>query len=206
MEFKLRPTNLIQPPAILVIGSSTGGLQALEKFFTDLCNCAIDIPIAITQHIPENFDKSFSNKIEMAAKRKCKMAEDGEILEAGIIYFAPSERHFTISKRAGKKYAVIDDSPPVNFCKPAVDPMFKSAAKAYGKNVLAIVFTGIGNDGLEGAKDIVSNGGAIIAQDRETSIVWGMPAAVAKAELCSAILPLNEIAAFVKEYSFGKIR
>lgn len=205
-ELKLRSLYLIQPPAVIAIGSSTGGLQALTKLFEDLKNCVIEIPIVITQHLPENFDESFCEKISKISARECVIAKEGDILKPGTIYFAPSEKHLIFRKYEGNIKIVIDDSEPVNFCKPAVDPMFKSLAKIFGKSTFAIVLTGIGNDGLEGAKEIVEQGGTIIAQDKETSVVWGMPAAVAKAGVCNAILPLDKIADFIIEYSFGKVR
>jgi len=203
---KLKSTSLIQPPAIIAIGSSTGGLKALSKIFEDLKNCKIELPIVITQHIPENFDESFTNKISDIGNRKCVTASDGQELEAGTIYFAPSEKHMLIKSVNDKKIIALDDSAPINFCKPSVDPMLKSVAKLYKNTAMALILTGIGSDGLEGAKDISSVGGAVIAQDKKTSVVWGMPSAVAKEGICNAILPLGEIAGFLKEYSFGKIR
>lgn len=156
--------------------------------------------------MPENFDTSFCEKIAKICGRECIIAKEGEEIKSGTIYFAPSEKHLTFRNFEGKIKIVLDDSPPINFCKPAVDPMFKSLAKIYGKNTFAIILTGIGNDGLEGAKEIAEQGGTVISQDKETSVVWGMPAAVAKAGICNAILPLDKIADFIIEYSFGKVR
>ncbi len=205
-DIQLRSKALIQSPNVIVIGSSTGGLQALSKLFEDLKNCIIDIPILITQHIPEKFDESFAARIEQTSGRKIVIAKDKKLIESGVVYFAPSNKHLTVTSKGSSKYTTLDNSPPVNFCKPAVDPMFKSAAAAYGKNVMAIVLTGIGSDGLEGAKAIIAAGGVVIAQDKESSVVWGMPGAVAKAGICTEILPLDDIARFIKEYSFGKVR
>ncbi len=206
MNCTIRAKSLIQPPQVIAIGSSTGGLQALSKLFEDLKSCKIDIPIVVTQHLPENFDVSFSSKIAEMSGRNCIIPINDTELEPGNIYFAPSGKHLRITRKDGKVVTELDDSPPINFCKPSVDPMFLSIAKVYKKNVLAIVLTGIGSDGLEGAKEIVAQQGTVIAQDKETSVVWGMPGAVSKAGLCSAILPLNEVAEFIKEYSFGKVR
>lgn len=206
MNFTIRAKSLIQPPQIIAIGSSTGGLQALSKLFSDLRGCTIDVPVVITQHLPLNFDESFANKVADASGFKCVVPGNHVELEPGVLYFAPSERHMKIIRKDGKIVTELEDSAPVNFCKPAVDPMFSSVAKVFKKNVMAIVLTGIGSDGLEGAKDIVANQGTVIAQDKETSVVWGMPAAVSKEGLCSAILPLEEMASFIKEYSFGKVR
>ena len=113
---------------------------------------------------------------------------------AGGVYVAPGGRHMRVARdRDGIKIALGDDA-PINFCKPAVDPLFSSAAAVWGSSALALVLTGMGTDGTHGAADIVAAGGSIIAQDEATSVVWGMPRSVAQAGLCSAVLPLNEIA------------
>ena len=121
-------------------------------------------------------------------------ARDGEEVNAGTIYLAPGGRHMTVARRDGIAVIALDDGPLVNFCKPAVDPLFSSAAAVWGHKVLALVLTGMGSDGLRGAQAIVAAGGSVMAQDEATSVVWGMPGQVAHAGLCSAVLPLNEIA------------
>ena len=121
-------------------------------------------------------------------------AVDGEEVNAGTIYLAPGGRHMSVTRRDGIAVIALDDGPPVNFCKPAVDPLFSSAAEVWGPKVLGLVLTGMGSDGLRGAQAIAAAGGGILAQDEATSVVWGMPGQVAHAGLCSAVLPLNEIA------------
>jgi two-component system chemotaxis response regulator CheB len=119
---------------------------------------------------------------------------DGEEIIAGSVYLAPGGRHMKVSRRDGTAVISLEDGPLVNFCKPAVDPMFASAAEVWGSKVLALVLTGMGADGLAGARKIVAAGGHVFAQDEATSVVWGMPGQVTNAGLCSAVLPLPEIA------------
>jgi two-component system chemotaxis response regulator CheB len=119
---------------------------------------------------------------------------DGEEISAGSVYLAPGGRHMKVSRRDGTAVISLEDGPLVNFCKPAVDPMFASAADIWGSKVLALVLTGMGADGLAGARKIVAAGGHVFAQDEATSVVWGMPGQVTNAGLCSAVLPLPEIA------------
>jgi len=119
---------------------------------------------------------------------------DGEEISAGSVYLAPGGRHMKVSRRDGTAVISLEDGPLVNFCKPAVDPMFTSAAEVWGSKVLALVLTGMGADGLAGARKIVAAGGHVFAQDEATSVVWGMPGQVTNAGLCSAVLPLPEIA------------
>jgi two-component system chemotaxis response regulator CheB len=129
-----------------------------------------------------------------AGGRPAREAQHGEPILPGTIYVAPGGKHLLIEKRAGNPVAILDDGAPVNFCKPAVDPMFGSAAQVYGAQVLALVLTGMGSDGAQGAVQVVNAGGAAIAQDEATSVVWGMPGATAQAGVCSDILPLDQIA------------
>jgi two-component system chemotaxis response regulator CheB len=130
-------------------------------------------------------------------------AEDGEPIRAGRIYIAPGHRHLRVARSNGQAVAVLDDSAPVHFCKPAVDILFSSAAEVWGGSVLAVVLTGMGVDGARGGADIVAAGGGIIAQDEATSIVWGMPGTVAQAGLCCQVLPLPDIASAVMR-AFGR--
>ena len=121
-------------------------------------------------------------------------AVDREALRAGAIYIAPGGRHLRVVRRDGVPSVALDDGPQVNFCKPAVDPLFSSAARVWGSSILAVILTGMGSDGVHGAADIVAAGGSVMAQDEATSVVWGMPGAAAHAGVCSAVLPLGQIA------------
>jgi two-component system chemotaxis response regulator CheB len=128
-----------------------------------------------------------------ASGRPAREAEDGEAVMPGRIYVAPGGRHMQVVKRNNATVIALDDGPLVNFCKPAVDPLFNSAAKVWGAAILAVVLTGMGSDGARGGAEIVSAGGSVIAQDEATSVVWGMPGAAAHAGICSAVLPLDQI-------------
>ena len=120
-------------------------------------------------------------------------AVDGEPVLAGTIYLAPGGKHMKVARRDGTAVIVLDDGPPVHFCKPAVDPLFTSAAEVWGAWNLALILTGMGTDGTDGAAAIVAGGGSVIAQDEATSVVWGMPGSAVEAGVCSAVLPLDQI-------------
>jgi two-component system, chemotaxis family, protein-glutamate methylesterase/glutaminase len=190
---KLRPMPAL-PPRVLLIGASTGGPQALGAIVSCIGAVIDQAPVLITQHMPPTFTTILAEMLLRAAGRPVHEATEGETLRAGAIYIAPGGHHLRVVRRAGVPVAVLDDGPQINFCRPAVDPMFSSAAETWGGANLALVLTGMGSDGTRGAADIVAAGGSVIAQDEETSVVWGMPGSVAKAGLCSAVLPLAAVA------------
>src|SRR5580693_4726148 len=191
--YALRPFSSAIP-RVLLIGSSTGGPQALAALIEKLPAAIDRAPLLITQHMPPTFTTVMAEHLSRVAGRGAHEAEDGEPVLAGGIYVAPGGRHMRVVRdRDGIKIALGDD-PPINFCKPSVDPLFSSAAAVWGASALALVLTGMGTDGTHGAADIAAAGGSVIAQDEATSVVWGMPRSVAQAGLCSAVLPLNEIA------------
>src|SRR5262249_34691693 len=128
------------------------------------------------------------------AERPAREAVDGEPIRVGTIYVAPGGRHMRVGQHDGAAVIALDDGPLVNFCRPAVDPLFASAAAVYGCAALAIILTGMGTDGANGAGDIAEAGGSVIAQDEASSVVWGMPGTAAHAGVCSAVLPLDAIA------------
>ena len=194
VPFKLRPLPSA-PPRILLIGSSTGGPQALGAIVGRIGGIIDQAPVLITQHMPPTFTTILAEILERASDRPVHEAVDGEALRAGAIYIAPGGRHLRVVRRDGSPSVALDDGPQINFCKPAVDPMFSSAAETWGSWNLALVLTGMGCDGTRGAADIVAAGGSVIAQDEETSVVWGMPGSVTKAGLCCAVLPIDQIAA-----------
>src|SRR5690242_13091356 len=189
----LRPMPLA-PPRVLLIGSSTGGPQALNSLIADIDGVLRRAPVLITQHMPPTFTSVLAEHLARIAKRPVREATDGEEITAGVVYLAPGGKHMRITRRDGTPVIALDDGPMVNFCKPAVDPLFESASEVWGNKTLALVLTGMGSDGLAGARKIVAAGGHVIAQDEETSVVWGMPGQVTNAGLCSAVLPLTEIA------------
>lgn len=183
----------LTPPRVLVIGASTGGPQALNRLVVQIDTVIQRAPVLITQHMPPTFTAVLAEHLARVSKFPVREANDGEEVNAGAIYLAPGGKHLKVERRDGLAVIAIDDGPMVNFCKPAVDPLFASAAQVWGSKVLALVLTGMGSDGLAGAKEIVAAGGHVFAQDEETSVVWGMPGQVTNAGLCSAVLPLQEI-------------
>src|SRR6267154_1117059 len=183
-----------QAPRVLLIGSSTGGPQALMALVTDLGAVIDRFPVLITQHMPPTFTTILAEHLARSSQRPAREAIDGEIVKAGQIYLAPGGRHMRVARHGAEAVIALDDGPPVNFCKPAVDPLFTSAIDVWQGGVLAVVLTGMGSDGMRGGKEIVAAGGNVIAQDEASSVVWGMPGAAANAGICAAILPLNQIA------------
>jgi len=175
-------------PDIIVVGSSTGGPQALMRFLPRLVERAAQ-PILIVQHMPPTFTKILSEHIESYTGRPCREAEDGDILKAGHIYVAPGNYHMRVSGRRLAPMLKLDQGPQENFCRPAVDPLLRSLVEVFGANAVACILTGMGQDGLAGAREFVAAGGTLFAQDEESSVVWGMPGAVAMAGLCTAVLP-----------------
>ena len=191
--FTLRSMPAV-PPRVLLIGASTGGPQALEHVLLNAPLVLAQAPVLITQHMPPTFTTMFAEQLTRAIRAPVHEAKHGERIESGTVYLAPGGRHMQVVADAGVPTIAIDDGPPVHFCKPAVDPLFASAAAVWGGKLLALVLTGMGHDGVDGAREIVMSGGHVLAQDEATSVVWGMPGSVAQAGLCSAVLPLPEIA------------
>lgn len=183
-------------PDVLAIGSSTGGPQALFTLLTALGK--ITQPILITQHMPATFTTILAEHIARASGIPTVEGADDMPVERGKIYVAPGEFHMSIEGTAQQPIIKLLKTPAENFCRPSVNPMLRSLVKLYGKRVLTVMLTGMGQDGLKGAEAVIAAGGAVIAQDEATSIVWGMPGAVATAGLCSAVLPLPEIAPLVR--------
>ncbi|MGO3930679.1 chemotaxis response regulator protein-glutamate methylesterase [Rhodopseudomonas pseudopalustris] len=191
-------------PRVLVIGSSTGGPQALMTLVSDLGPVIDRVPVLITQHMPPTFTTILAEHLARASNRPAREAVDGEPVRAGRIYLAPGGRHMRVVKNGAGMDIALDDGPAVNFCKPAVDPLFISAIDVWQSAVLAVILTGMGSDGMRGGKEIVAAGGSVIAQDEASSVVWGMPGAAANAGICAAVLPLNQIASKVARVFAGE--
>lgn len=195
-EISLRPAPT-RPTELIAIGSSTGGPKALLTMLGTMMK-TVHIPIVITQHMPATFTAILAEHITRATGRTAVEALEGMPLERERIYVAPGDFHMTVRRDSPSRVTLhLDQNPPENFCRPAVDPMLRSVATSFGSAALAIILTGMGHDGAKGATALVSAGGAVIAQDQATSVVWGMPQAAARAGVCSAILPLDEIAPYV---------
>jgi two-component system chemotaxis response regulator CheB len=184
----------ITPPRVLLIGSSTGGPQALNTLIGKLGGVLERAPVLITQHMPPTFTAILAEHLARISKRDAHEGRNGEEINAGTIYLAPGGKHMRVTRRDGVAVIAIDDGEPVNFCKPSVDPLFFSAAQVWGSWALGLMLTGMGADGSRGAQALVASGGTIVAQDEASSVIWGMPGQVAHLGLCSAVLPLNDMA------------
>jgi two-component system chemotaxis response regulator CheB len=200
---RLRPFPTM-PPRVLVIGASTGGPQALGQLLSGLTAVSDRAPILVTQHMPATFTTILAEHLGRAIGRPVREGGEGDPVRAGTVYLAPGGRHMRVARRDGNAVIALDDGPPIHHCKPAVDPLFSSAAQTFGAWVLGVVLTGMGVDGRSGAADIVEAGGAVIAQDEDSSVVWGMPGAVAEAQLCSAVLDIRAIAPKVTQLFNGE--
>ena len=194
----------IHKPHIIAIGSSTGGPQALTRLFNHLKGKKLHCPIMITQHMPAQFTALLAKQLGEVSGMPCGEAIDGEPLE-NKIYVAPGDYHMVLAKHGGDTVVELNQDEPENFCRPAVDPMLRSIAQFYGKNIMVIILTGMGSDGLSGCRQIVQQGGTVIAQDPDSSVVWGMPGAVANAGLCADVLPLERIPEQLIKLAQGQI-
>jgi two-component system chemotaxis response regulator CheB len=191
-DYKLRPFSSVAP-RVLLIGSSTGGPQALTSLVARIAPVFDRAPVLITQHMPPTFTTILAEHLARASGRPAREAIDGEAIVPGTIYLAPGGRHMTVAKRNNQAFISLNDGPLVNFCRPAVDPLFASAAQMWGSAILGVILTGMGSDGMHGCEDVVAVGGSVIAQDEASSVVWGMPGAAANAGVCAAVLPLDQI-------------
>ena len=172
----------------LVIGSSTGGPEALSRLLTALP--PLPVPVAVVQHMPALFTRQFAARLDRQVASPVTETVAGQRLERGSVTIAPGDYHLHLAGSPAAPVARISQEPPENYCRPAVDVLFRSAVQVYGGRVLAVVLTGMGQDGCRGARAVVEAGGSVLVQDRETSVVWGMPGAVATAGLAEAVLPI----------------
>lgn len=188
-------------PDLIAVGSSTGGPQALFSVLPHFKG--FNIPIVITQHMPKTFTTILAQHIQTNCNITCHEGAEGMKLENGVAYVAPGGYHMELRREKLDTFITLSEGPPENFCKPSVDPMMRSAIEIYGRKVLGVMLTGMGNDGKNSFTDLAKLGGMIVAQDEETSVVWGMPGAVANNNICSAVLPLNEIGPWVNKAVTG---
>lgn len=177
---------------VLAIGASTGGPPALLKLFESLRG-AVQQPILLTQHMPPTFTALLAEQLARAGDRPCAEAKDGEPILSGRCYVAPGGWHMVVDRKGALPILRLNQEPPENFCRPAVDPMLRSAAPVFGTGLTAIILTGMGSDGAKGCEAVARAGGRFIVQDEATSVVWGMPGAAAATGLADSILPLNDI-------------
>jgi two-component system chemotaxis response regulator CheB len=179
---------------VLVIGCSTGGPQALLQFFTQLPK-PFPAPILIVQHMPPKFTALLAASIRDTTGHDCREARSGDEVISGRVLLAPGDFHMVVQRNLDAKgfRVELNQNPPENWCRPAVDPLFRSAADCFGSQILALVLTGMGEDGRRGCEQVHAKGGAIYVQDEASSVVWGMPGAVAKAGLARELLPISEL-------------
>lgn len=185
------------PIRAVVVGSSTGGPEALSRLLSAL-TCAPAVPVLVVQHMPPVFTRQLAARLDRLGPARVVEAEDGTELVAGTVHISPGDHHLEVQRRGTALRTVLTDGPPVNFCRPSVDVLFRSAVRACGGDLLAVVLTGMGSDGRTGCEDVVGAGGTVLVQDEPTSVVWGMPGAVAAAGLAHRILPLAEVAPTVE--------
>lgn len=197
MPIRLRAAGAVRPK-ILVIASSTGGPKALHTFIAALPR-HLEIPILITQHMPPTFTGLLAEHLMRDTSRPVFEARDGDPVVPGTIFLAPGDFHMRVTGANNKPIIRLDKEAKENYCRPAADPMLRSVVSQYGAATLAVVLTGMGSDGLEGCRRVAGAGGTVIAQDEATSVVWGMPGAVARAGICSRVAPIEELAAMCAE-------
>ena len=181
---------------IIAIGSSTGGPQALQTVITGL-PAHFPCPVVVVQHMPAGFTNALAGRLHGVSRVNVKEAQDGELLEPGCVYIAPGSYHLRILHESGVRRIALSDEPPVGNHRPAVNVMYDSVAPL-GRDVVAVILTGMGSDGREGMRKIKENGGYCIAQDEATCVVYGMPKSVVDAGLADEICPLPKIAGAIQ--------
>lgn len=201
-RFVLRPFS-VRPPSVIVIGSSTGGPEALSKLLVDIAPSLGRTPVLVAQHMPPIFTAALAERLAYVTGIAAAEARDRQTLTGGQIHVAPGGHHMTIEAGAPPRIA-IRAGPAVNFYRPSVDLLFNSAADVFGSRALGIVLTGMGSDGTDGAVRIADAGGTVIAQDMRSSVIWGMPGSAAEAGACAAILPLGDIATVTSQLLAGR--
>ena len=178
---------------VIAVGCSTGGPDALSRVVRAL-PAALAVPIVVVQHMPPVFTKMFADRLDRTTNLTVVEAVSDMPVKAGTVYIAPGDHHMEVTRRGADVFTKLQSGPPENFCRPAVDVLFRSVARVYGAATLAVILTGMGQDGKKGAEALRTSGAEIVAQDEASSVVWGMPGAVASAGLANAVLGLDDIA------------
>jgi two-component system chemotaxis response regulator CheB len=186
--------NRAEPGAIQVvaIGASTGGPNALAEVFAAL-PADFPVPLVLVQHMPPLFTRRLAERLTAQFALKVEEGQSGQVLQPGRAWVAPGDHHMIVVRDGQGVRLLIHQDPPENSCRPAVDPLFRSVAQVYGAGALAVVLTGMGQDGLRGCEAIRAAGGQILVQDQRTSVVWGMPGFVARAGLADQVVPLSQV-------------
>ena len=183
---------------MVAIGASTGGIHALGRLLAEL-PASFTLPILVTQHLPATFMPYFANQLALLAGRPCEVATDRLRIRPGRMIVAPGDAHLCVAAMTDGACVRLSRSPALSGCMPSVDPMLASLADTCGARVAAVVLSGMGRDGADGARAIRAAGGTVIVQDRESSVVWGMPGAVAAAAGADAVLPPDAIGRLIAE-------
>lgn len=194
------PSQLLpgQRPQVLAVASSTGGPQALLQVFGEARQCLTGIPVFVTQHMPPTFTSILAKHIHQASGIECREAEEGDSIQPGTIYIAPGDYHMRVRKEAEGARIRLSQDAPINYCRPAADPMIASLVEIYGSRLLLLVLTGMGHDGMDGARMVMQAGGTVVAQDKASSTVWGMPKAVAENGYCKGLLALPQFSQYLQ--------
>ena len=178
------------PVDIVCVGTSTGGPNALCQLFEDMAE-ALPVPMVIVQHMPPVFTRTLAERLDRISKTRVFEGEEGQELRPGCAYLAPGGKHMEVRREGLRVVLRLNEAPPENSCRPAVDPLFRSVAETYGHRALAVVMTGMGKDGFLGCEAICAKGGKALAQDEASSVVWGMPGAAVATGLVDKVLPLE---------------
>lgn len=179
-------------PKVVVIGVSTGGPTALGAILPEL-PAGFPLPVLVVQHMPPLFTRLLAERLHSSCRLPVEEASQGEPVAAGKILIAPGDFHLKVASNGGGARVCLDQSPPQNSCRPAVDALFTSIGQVYGGAVIAVILTGMGQDGLRGAEILKAQGASVLAQDEASSVVWGMPGAVVNAGLADRVLPLDQV-------------
>lgn len=188
-----RKARTAQRIDVLAVGASTGGPNALAELIPQL-PADFPVPVVLVQHMPPLFTRLLAQRLDARAPLAVHEAEPGVRLEPGHIWIAPGNFHMTVARTAAEVFIQLNQDPPENSCRPAVDVLFRSVAHTYRAGTLAVVLTGMGSDGTRGAQAIREAGGEIMVQDEATSVVWGMPGSIAGQGLADLVRPLHQIA------------
>ncbi len=192
VTLRAAPVRNAGKPLAMVVAASTGGPSALQSFLGPIAS-RINAPILIVQHMPPTFTTIFAEKLGQAVGKPCREAADGDPVAFGTMLLAPGDFHMRVVRSGAGHVVKLDKGEQENFCRPAADPLFRSAAENFGGRLLAVVLTGMGHDGRGGAGKIVEAGGRVIVQDEASSVVWGMPGAVVGAGYAEAVKPISEL-------------
>ena len=191
--FTVRPLGPMIKPDIIAICMSTGGPAAVGEILSQL-TADFPAPIVLVPHMPQVFTRFFADRLSTQTALAVTEAVDGGLLKPGVVHVAPGDFHLTVQRRDGVLVTVLDQNPPENSHRPAADVLFRSVAETFGARALALVLTGMGQDGLRGTEAITRAGGRVVVQDEASSVVWEMAGLVASGGLADAVLPLGAIA------------